>query len=60
MPVEEPRVNPEGKHYPAVMSPDESFAAQPMGSPLTGDLRTPLFVLLGAVAFVLQIGRAHV
>src|ERR1039457_2280058 len=48
------------KHYPAVMSPDESFAAQPMGSPLTGDLRTPLFVLLGAVAFVLLIACANV
>src|ERR1019366_649913 len=48
------------KQYPAVMSPDESFAAQPMGSALTGDLRTPLFVLLGAVAFVLLIACANV
>jgi putative ABC transport system permease protein len=48
------------KHYPAIMSPDESFAAEPMGSALTGDLRTPLFVLLGAVAFVLLIACANV
>src|ERR1022692_4870503 len=48
------------KQYPAVMSPDESFAAEPMGSALTGDLRTPLFVLLGAVAFVLLIACANV
>jgi putative ABC transport system permease protein len=48
------------KLYPGVISPDESFAAQPMGSPLTGDLRTPLFVLLGAVAFVLLIACANV
>src|ERR1019366_2296972 len=48
------------KLYPAVISPDESFAAQPMGAPLTGDLRTPLFVLLGVVAFVLLIACANV
>jgi len=48
------------KHYPAVMSPDESFAAQPMGSAFIGALRTPLFVLLGAVAFVLLIACANV
>jgi predicted permease len=48
------------KHYPGVISPDESFAAQPMGSAFIGALRTPLFVLLGAVAFVLLIACANV
>jgi predicted permease len=48
------------KRYPAIMSPDESFAAEPMGSAFIGALRTPLFVLLGAVAFVLLIACANV
>ena len=48
------------KLYPGVISPDESFAAQPMGPMMVGDLRTPLFILLGAVAFVLLIACANV
>lgn len=48
------------KLYPAVISPGESFTAQPMGPMLAGDLRTPLFILLGAVAFVLLIACANV
>ncbi len=46
--------------YPGVISPDETFAAQPMGAMMTGGLRTPLFILLGAVAFVLLIACANV
>jgi predicted permease len=48
------------KLYPGVMSPDESFAAQPMGAMTASDLRTSLFILLGAVAFVLLIACANV
>jgi putative ABC transport system permease protein len=48
------------KTYPKVMSDKESFAAMPMGPMMAGDLRTPLFILLGAVAFVLLIACANV
>ena len=48
------------KLYPGVISSDESFAAQPLGLLMAGDLRTPLFILLGAVAFVLLIACANV
>lgn len=48
------------KLYPGVISADESFAAQPLGPLMSGDLRTPLFILLGAVAFVLLIACANV
>ena len=48
------------KLYPVFMGAEESFAVQPMGSTMTGDLRTPLFILLGAVAFVLLIACANV
>ncbi len=47
------------KLYPGVID-DETFAVQPMGPLMTGDLRTPLFILLGAVAFVLLIACANV
>ncbi len=47
------------KLYPGVID-DETFAVQPMGPLMMGDLRTPLFILLGAVAFVLLIACANV
>ncbi len=47
------------KLYPGVID-DETFAVQPMGPLMVGDLRTPLFILLGAVAFVLLIACANV
>ena len=48
------------KQYPGVISPNETFAAQPMAMMFAGDLRKPLFILLGAVAFVLLIACANV
>jgi len=48
------------KQHPGVISPDEGFTALPMGSLMVGDLKTPLFILLGAVAFVLLIACANV
>ena len=38
------------KLYPGVISKDESFMAEPLGSTAISDLRKPLFILLGAVA----------
>jgi putative ABC transport system permease protein len=46
--------------HPGVLAPDENFVALPMGAMMAGDLRTPLFVLLGAVACVLLIACANV
>jgi len=48
------------KLYPGVIDASESFAAQPIGAALTRSLRTPLFILLGAVGFVLLIACANV
>jgi putative ABC transport system permease protein len=48
------------KQYPGIMSPNETFAAEPMANLFAGDLRKPLFILLGAVAFVLLIACANV
>ena len=48
------------KLYPGVISKDESFMAEPLGSTAISDLRKPLFILLGAVAFVLLIACANV
>jgi predicted permease len=48
------------KLNPTVTASGETFYAQPMGPMMFGDLRTPLFILLGAVAFVLLIACANV
>jgi putative ABC transport system permease protein len=48
------------KLHPDAMSPDETFLALPLGAAATSDLRQPLFILLGAAAFVLLIACANV
>ena len=46
--------------YPNTMDPKESFGVQPLRDAVVSDVRSSLFVLLGAVAFVLLIACANV
>jgi predicted permease len=46
--------------YPLAMDKGESVGMQPMREAMTGEVKTPLLILLGAVAFVLLIACANV
>jgi putative ABC transport system permease protein len=48
------------RRYPGVMDPKDGFAVQPLRDSIVSDVRSSLFVLLGAVSFVLLIACANV
>ncbi len=48
------------RKYPLAMQPDNGFAVQPLRDAIVSDVRTSLFVLIGAVVLVLLIACANV
>lgn len=48
------------RRYPGFTDPKDGFAVQPLRDSIVSDVRSSLFVLLGAVAFVLLIACANV
>ncbi len=48
------------RRYPDHLAPHDGFAVQPLRDSIVSDVRSSLFVLLGAVSFVLLIACANV
>ncbi|MGB7191733.1 MAG: ABC transporter permease, partial [Acidobacteriaceae bacterium] len=48
------------RRYPNMLDPKESYAVQPLRDAIVSGARTSLFVLIGAVSFVLLIACANV
>jgi putative ABC transport system permease protein len=48
------------RKYPNALGPNQSFTVEPMKTVLVRNVRTSLFVLIGAVSFVLLIACANV